>query len=106
MTDTTYKGLHIVPKLDFGSKAFLIDGHFTKHGYIVTDGLCNVMPGAIWFQTVAEAKLGIDIYHLTITGKSVKFYEVWHKIEIAQKNAAAEVLNRESTLRQAELMSV
>lgn len=98
---TTYKGLQIVPKLDFGRTGFLIDGHFVKEGYVVTDGLCNVMPGAIWFQTVKEAQVGIDVYH--ITGETQRFHTVYHEIDKAQECATLIVLEREQAIKQAEL---
>lgn len=53
----------IVPKLDFGSgPGYYIDGKYVKKGFIVTDGFCNMMPGAIWFQTKAQASIAITIY--------------------------------------------
>lgn len=64
-TTETYRGLTIQPKLDFGGKPFLINGKSVMEGFVVTGpsqwGTCNVMPGAAWFQTVAEARIGIDV---------------------------------------------
>ena len=61
----------IVPKRDFGSgKGFWVAGAgetgtgrfgFVKHGFVVTDGCCNIMPGATWFRTVSEAIEALDI---------------------------------------------
>lgn len=55
----------IVPKRDFGSgPGFWLPGAgdhgtakygFVKRGFVVTDGIRNVMPGATWFRTVADA---------------------------------------------------
>lgn len=56
----TYRGYEIHEKKDFGSKPFLIDGFMVAHGYVVTDGICNVIPGAGWFLTVQDALTGID----------------------------------------------
>ncbi len=56
-----YRGYFITRKKDFGRSPHLIDGFFTDYGFTVGDGpLTNSMPGATWFQTVAEAKQGID----------------------------------------------
>lgn len=61
----------IVPKRDFGSgPGFWLPGAgntgtanygWVKSGFVVTDGLCNIMPGATWFQTVAEAMRGLRV---------------------------------------------
>lgn len=52
----------IVPKRDFGpGPGFLIKGQFVKRGFVVTDGHCNVMPGATWFQSIAESFRAIAI---------------------------------------------
>ncbi len=55
-----YRGCTIRVKGDFGDNPFLIDGMPCAWGYVVTRGHCNVMPGATWFQTVKDAKRGID----------------------------------------------
>ena len=56
-----YKGYQIEPKKDFGSgRGFLIDGKYVKSGYIVTDGTCNVLPGATWTTTIWKARGLID----------------------------------------------
>jgi len=67
---TKPKRYRIVPKQDFGSgPGYWMPGvpggvgtgsyGFVKSGFVVTDGMCNVMPGATWFRTVAEAFAGI-----------------------------------------------
>lgn len=57
----TYRGFTIVEKQDFGEHGHLIHGFRVKHGYVVTNGgLCNMMPGATWFQTVNESMEAID----------------------------------------------
>lgn len=58
-----YRDFQIVPKRDFGSSFHLVDGMPVAWGYVVTDGVVDVTPGAGWFQTVEEAKLGIDALH-------------------------------------------
>jgi hypothetical protein len=70
-----YRLLFIVPKRDFGPQGFLIDGKWVKTGWVVTDGLCNVMPGATWFQTVQEAKHAIDIL-IGVRGDAEMFWEI------------------------------
>lgn len=81
---TTYR---IVPKRDFGSgKGFWLPGvpggkgtdsyGFVKSGFVVTDGLCNVMPGATWFRTVADAMKAIEIY-ASVRGVASDFWQEW-----------------------------
>lgn len=67
-----YRGCRIEPKLDFGTRGFLTKGKWVKKGWVVIKNHCNVMPGACWFQTVKEAKRGIDVL-----------------IEVGDKNPAA-----------------
>ncbi len=44
------------------SQPYYIDGMFVRSGYNVAceDGWINVMPGACWFMTIADATRGID----------------------------------------------
>src|SRR4029077_9173698 len=44
------------------SQPYYIDGMFIRSGYNVCseDGWINVMPGACWFMTIADATHGID----------------------------------------------
>lgn len=44
------------------SQPYFIDGMFIRSGYHVCseDGQINVMPGACWFMTIADATRGID----------------------------------------------
>jgi hypothetical protein len=56
-----YKGYRIEPKCDFGNRPFLIKGQWVSEGFVVGKGyIGNIMPGATWFQTIEEAKSGID----------------------------------------------
>lgn len=67
VTDLTVKPAplyRVVPKMDFGAgKGFLIKGEWVKRGFVVTDGICNVMPGAAWFLSIADALAAIPVYH-------------------------------------------
>jgi hypothetical protein len=69
-----YRLLIITPKRDFGD-GFLIKGKMVKEGWVVTDGFCNVMPGACWFQTIDEAKRAIDVL-IAVKGDSDMFWEI------------------------------
>lgn len=71
-----YRGYTIQPKLDFGNKPFLINGKLVGEGLVVTDGICNVMPGATWFQTWGDAIRAIDIL-IEVDGDSDMFWEKW-----------------------------
>lgn len=61
-----HAGFEIVIKQDFGGSFFLIDGLPCAWGYVVCYGRghqyagCNAMPGAVWFQTVKDAKTAIN----------------------------------------------
>lgn len=70
----------IVPKRDFGSgPGFWIDGQWVKTGYVVTDGICNVMPGATWFRTVARASEALVIY-VEVAAAGGDAEEFWRRI--------------------------
>lgn len=67
----------IVPKRDFSRNGFLINGRWVRHGFVVTDGVCNIMPGATWFQTVAEAMEGLGVW-LAAKGDAKAFWKHYH----------------------------
>lgn len=71
----------IVPKRDFGSgKGFWLKNSRTgnygwvKSGFVVTDGICNIMPGATWFQTIPEAIKALDVW-LSVRGNAKEFWD-------------------------------
>lgn len=55
-----YRGYQIKPKLDFGGQSYQGAGYVHSKGYVVTDGCCNVMPGATWSHDIVGAKVMID----------------------------------------------
>ena len=58
-----YRGFKIEQKRDFGEYGYLIPGKgLVKTGYVITDGRCNVMPGASWAITPSVARKMIDAY--------------------------------------------
>jgi hypothetical protein len=74
-----YRGYKIVPKRDFGNQPYLVNGCVYKKGYVITDLVCNIMPGATWSHSVIEAKAMIDTLHESIeTGKD--FWEL-HRVK-------------------------
>lgn len=77
--DIPYKNYIIKPKRDFGTNGFLINGKLVNKGYVVVDKRdVNVMPGATWFQTIKDAKKGINV----IIKHGVKnFWFGWKAIE-------------------------
>ena len=72
---TRYK---IKVKRDFGNKPFLINGQYVyvKTGFVVTDGFCNVMPGAIWFLDIPTAMKGIRILEKA-KATGIDFWTLW-----------------------------
>lgn len=79
--ESTARKYRIQPKRDFGSgNGFLINGQWVKAGFVVTDGFCNVMPGATWFQTIADAFRAIVIWEMA--GKRAdEFWRLWRTEE-------------------------
>lgn len=72
----SYKGFSIVARFEVrhNSPYRIQDAHLEIEGYNVTDGgILQVMPGAVWFLTIKEAKEGIDqllksgMIHFTIS---------------------------------------
>jgi hypothetical protein len=59
-----YQHYVIKPKLDFPPAGFLINGEQVKSGWIASFRGANVMPGATWFPTIEEAKIGCDALDL------------------------------------------
>lgn len=55
-------------KRDFGRYGWYDSKTRTNRfdGFVVTDGFCNVMPGAVWFKTVACAMDAIAILEESI----------------------------------------
>jgi hypothetical protein len=70
-----YRTLLIEPKRDFGGQPHLINGKMVMKGWVVTDGTCNVMPGATWFTTVKRAKYAIDVL-IAVQGNAQMFWEI------------------------------
>ena len=71
------KPYRIVAKRDFGSgPGFWIKGRFVKRGFVVTDGFCNVMPGATWFQEIADAMDALEVW---LTYGDSGFWEKWRE---------------------------
>ncbi len=50
-----YRGLQIELKRDFPVNS-------AQTGYVITDGVCNVLPGATWAKTPSQARALIDAY--------------------------------------------
>jgi hypothetical protein len=73
------KQYRIVMKRDFGpGPGFLIDGKFIKRGFVVTNGrMTNVMPGAVWFLSIADAMDAVEIF-IEAKGNSKTFWRIWH----------------------------
>lgn len=84
-----YRGYYIKVKQDFGrdgSGFHLIDGLPCAWGYIVTDGFCDVSPGAAWYATVADAKVAIDILvHVGGEKNSSRFWNIMRRYQERRK---------------------
>lgn len=78
-----YRGYTITHKQDFGDKPFLIDGLSCDFGFNVIKDGCNATPGAGWFLTVKDAKLGIDCL-LEAEGDADRFHVLYRTAKTAQ----------------------
>ncbi|QIG70736.1 hypothetical protein EVB91_185 [Rhizobium phage RHph_I1_18] len=63
-----YERYRIKPKRDFSGKGYLLNGQWIRRGFVVTNGgMINVMPGATWFLTIADAmdalRILIEVNH-------------------------------------------
>lgn len=58
----------------YGKKGFLINGKWVDTGFVVTDGICNIMPGATWFLSIKEAMSALHIY-CGVQGNSQEFWK-------------------------------
>lgn len=80
-----YRGYQIQRKRDFGSQ-----GNWNKNGtpkgYVVTDGFCNVMPGATWSKTLFQAVKMIDDF-ITSEGDATKFWRLVQTRNARKKGA-------------------
>lgn len=72
----------IVPKRDFprgyGTHGFYIKGEWVARGFVVVNDHCriiNVMPGATWFRTIADAFRGIDCLERS-NGSAAEFWRL------------------------------
>lgn len=61
-------GYEIVPKRDFGRDS-------KETGFIVTDGMCNIMPGGCWFKTIGQAQDSIHTL-IEVGGDANMFWEI------------------------------
>lgn len=86
MISTINPKYRIVPKLDFGpGPGYLIEGEYVKKGFIVTDGICNIMPGATWFRTIEDAEWGIKAYDMA-AGDGREFWNILKSWELLKLN--------------------
>ena len=91
-TGQTYRhmGLTIKPKNDFGQSGYWdpkTRSHI-KEGWIVSDGIAEVLPGAIWATNLKEVNLLISCYQVA-NGSSDQF---WLLVKAAQERQLKEEL--------------
>lgn len=63
-------------KRDFGGQVWLVNGKYVNTGFVVTDGICNIMPGAAWFSTIEQALFALKIL-VEVNFDAPKFWEVY-----------------------------
>jgi hypothetical protein len=81
----TYKGFEIKPKLDWTHAA-------DQRGFVVVKDWCNVMPAACWFETVKEARHGINVL-LKVKGNANRFWEIMQPFEFKRVGQKASFEN-------------
>ena len=74
-----YKGYEIRPKLDMGRTPWLVNGRKVDSGFVVVRNLIQVMPGAIWFETVESAHKAIDAL-IAVNGNVDAFWKAYKRI--------------------------
>lgn len=80
-----YRGHTIKRKRDFGNQPFWLDGHFVCTGFLVIDPDGQFrMPGAVWFQTVDDAKGAIDVWIVAKTS-SDPAKEFWRLLDMQKR---------------------
>lgn len=50
-----------------------------RDGFVVTDGSCNIIPGAGWFETIEEAMVGIEAHR--IAGDTAAWHGVYKQLQ-------------------------
>ena len=83
----TYGKYTIEAKRDFGNQPHWIRGFPVSSGYVVVLDGCNPMPGAAWFQSVAEAILACEI--LDAVEDASEFWTRWDEIKKASLRIAS-----------------
>lgn len=75
MDPTCYKGFTIKPQRFY--QKYLIKGRYISTGFVVVKGGCNIMPGAIWFESEYNAQEAIDVF--IVTGNTPEFWIKWRE---------------------------
>lgn len=86
-----YKGFTIEAKRDYADVLAYEQGFYIRDGFVVVSGtLTNAIPGAGWFQTVDQAKEGVDI--LLAVGEE-NFHEFYRRLREAKAAAFDSVVS-------------
>ena len=103
--EVEYEGYVIRRKHDWSGDGFNIDGFDTTYGFVVCHpNGGNAMPGAVWFQTVKDAKRHVH-YLKAAEASGLDFWDVKkaaEKVEtdawVAAVSVIAERMGRERAL--------
>lgn len=55
-----------------------------KLGWVVVLGGCNCIPGAMWFRTIADAMLAVEVH--MITGDTMAFHDKYREMKKGRSN--------------------
>lgn len=85
----SYKGYEIKAKRDYADVLAYDRGFYLRDGFVVTKGIVNVMPGAVWFNNLDAARNAIDI--LDAVGEA-DFWPAYERVKTAMEDARQQAL--------------
>ena len=85
MKSTIMQELSIEPKRDFGAMPHICNGKKITQGFVVVYKGCNIMPGAIWFLSIADALRSIKVlqkvgFNDSGVLDSARFWRLEHRV--------------------------
>jgi hypothetical protein len=89
--DTQMTNYKIKVKRDFGKFGWYDSETRSnrRDGFVVTDGICNVIPGACWFKTIEDAMVGVQAHMMS--GDTMEWHSTYAKLK-SEKNATRNIM--------------
>lgn len=78
---TADRKYQIKVKRDFGPRGWYDSKTRSnrRDGFVVTDGICNIIPGACWFSTIEDAMIGIKA-HMAV-GDTMAWHDEYKRLK-------------------------